>query len=55
MTDERTAYIKQELLQSLRRSSWRIGILQRELEAATAERERLRRHLRQVEEEADRC
>ncbi len=54
MTDERTAFIRFELLQSIRRASWRIGVLQRELEAETAERERLRRHLRQIEEEQDR-
>jgi hypothetical protein len=54
MTDERTTFMKHELMQAIRNASWRIGMLQRQLEDAVAERQRLRPHLRQLEQEAER-
>ncbi len=51
--NEQEYYIKAEITRALWQASQRIGHLQRLLEEAVAERERLRRHLREVEKEKE--
>lgn len=45
-------YMQHELVRAIRNASWRIGSLQKQLEDAVAERQRLRQHLRQLEQES---
>jgi hypothetical protein len=49
--NEQERYMQAELMRAIWHQSHRIGLLQKQLEDALAERQRLRQHLRQLEQE----
>jgi hypothetical protein len=51
--NEQESYIRAHLLRELWHTDHRVGQLQRLLEDAVAERQRLRQHLRQLEQEEE--
>jgi hypothetical protein len=51
--NEQERYMQAELIRAIWHQSHRIGSLQKQLEDALAERQRLRQHLRQLEQEKE--